>query len=185
MSSPTSKEPWEHYPTIWKTRAAFFAYIRGGIRLIWSRYPGKLEWKKSQLTTERPYGYTGRGKSFGKCHYCGNMFTASALEVDHVAQAGSCNSWESAGQFLKNLLDCNDNWVLACKPCHKVKSHAEKTGASFEEALIQKRVIEMMKKKKDFVVDFCLAHGYTIDQLSNADRRRAALTEIFSKGENK
>ena len=177
----TFQQPWEVFPNIWKTKAAFFSYLRGGLRMIWSRYPAKLEWKKKQLTSERPPGYTGRGKSFGKCHYCGCMFTGSALEVDHVEQAGACNSWETAGHFMENLLDCNDNWVLACKPCHKVKSHAEKTGASFEEAAIQKRVIAMMKNSKDFVVDFCKKNGYNAGQLTNSEKRKAALTEIFTK----
>ena len=174
-------EPWEAYPDIWKTRAAFFAYLRGGLRLIWSRFPGKLNWKKSQMTTVPPVGYTGRGKSFGKCYYCRNMFNASALEVDHVSQAGTCNSWETAQEFLHNLLDCNDNWVLACKPCHKVKSLAERNGSSFEEALIQKQVIEFMRRPVKEIVAFCQENGYTSSSLKNAKSRREAVTTIFNK----
>lgn len=174
-----SKEPWESYPNIWRSQAAFFAYLRGGFRLIWSRFPPKLEWKKRQMTTTPPEGYTGRGKSFGKCHYCSCMFTASSLEVDHVQQAGTCNSWETSQEFLHNLLDCNDNWVLACKPCHKVKSYAERTGVNFEQALLEKKVIEFMKKPTAEVVAFLKSHGQIA---SNAVQRRAALTKIF-KGE--
>lgn len=174
-----SKEPWESYPNIWRSQAAFFAYLRGGLRLIWSRFPPKLEWKKRQMTTTPPEGYTGRGKSFGKCHYCSCMFTASSLEVDHVQQAGTCNSWETSQEFLHNLLDCNDNWVLACRPCHKVKSYAERTGVNFEQALLEKKVIEFMKKPTAEVVAFLKSHGQIA---SNAVQRRAALTKIF-KGE--
>ena len=170
-------EPWEAYPSIWKSQAAFFAYLRGGLRSVWSRYPAKLEWKNSKLTTDKPTGYTGRGKSFGKCHYCGEMFTKSALEVDHVQQAGSCNSWETANEFLHNLLNVNDNWVLACRPCHKIKSYAEREGLDFAEAMLAKRVVEYLKKPVAEVKRFCEAHGYT--DLSNAEKRRAALTDIF------
>lgn len=181
---PGVKQPWQSYPTIWKTEAAFWAYVRGGVRLIWSRYPAKLEWKKKQMTPVRPESYTGKGKTFGQCHYCKATFVASALEVDHVEQAGSCNSWETFRQFTENLLDTNDNWVLACKPCHKVKSYAERTGKNFEEALIEKRVIEFMKKSKDEVVAFCEGFGYNSASLRNAAQRRETLTKIFNKENN-
>lgn len=180
LTASDSKEPWENYPDIWKTPAAFFAYLRGGIRQIWSRYPAKLEWKKGALV-DPPKGYTGRAKKMGKCHYCGEMFAGSSLEVDHVTQAGSCNSWETAAEFLHALLDTNDNWVLACKPCHKIKSYAERQGILFEEAIIQKRVIEFMKKPQKELLAFCKPYGYTAASLSNAAKRKEALTAIFKE----
>jgi len=175
------KEPWELYPSIWKSQAAFFAYLRGGIRMIWSRYPAKLQWKKEQLSSTPPAGYAGRGKSFGKCHYCSESFTGSSLEVDHKKQAGTCNSWDTAQEFLHNLLDCNSNWVLACKPCHKIKSYAERTGKSFEEAVVEKRVIEATKWPVGKINSFLAAHQYVA---ANAKQRREALTKIFNKENN-
>ena len=148
---------------------------------MWSRYPPKLEWKRKQMSTTKPEGYTGKGKSFGKCHYCNQTFVASHLEVDHVEQAGTCNSWETFRQFTENLLDVNDNWVLACKPCHKIKSYAERTGMDFEDALLEKRVIEFAKKSKEEVLDFCKDFGYNPSSLRNAAQRREALTRIFKE----
>src|SRR5207245_399688 len=101
--------------------------------------------------------------------------------VDHVKQAGQCNSLETAQQFLHNLLDCNGNWVLACKPCHKIKSHAEKTGSSFEEARIAKKIIESCKLKID--VQLALLSGYGYSNCSNAAKRKIAWSEIHSRGE--
>lgn len=177
-------EPWQAYPHIWKTEGAFWGYVRGGLRNgLWKRMPAKLAWKAKQLTTTPPPGYTGRGKKFGNCHYCGNQFTASALEVDHVKQAGACNSWETASQFLYNLLSCDGNWVLACKPCHKIKSYAEKMDIPFSDAAAEKRAIDMMKSSSaEEVVEFCVSMGYNRARLSNAGKRRAALVEIFKKG---
>lgn len=176
------KEPWEAFPDIWKTPAAFWAWVRGGIRgAVWKRYPAKLDWKRDQMVPP-PEGYTGRAKSLGKCHYCKEMFAASHLEVDHVKQAGSCNSWETANQFMKNLLDTNNNWVLACRPCHKIKSYAERTGMDFQEALAEKRAIEFLKNKpKDKVLAYCESFGYNPKALTNDQKRRAALVEIFTK----
>jgi hypothetical protein len=173
-------EPWEANPEIWKSKTAFFTYLRGGLRLLWSKYPAKLSWKKAQMSPP-PEGYKGRGKSFGKCHYCAEMFVASHLEVDHVKQAGECSSWETAYIFLHNLLDCNGNWVLACKPCHKVKSYAERMGTTFKEAQREKRVIEFLKRPKKEVLAFCLKNGYNDGMLRNEAGRRAALSAIFEK----
>jgi hypothetical protein len=171
------QEPWEKFPGLWKSQTAFFTYLRGQIRLTWSRFPAKLKWKAAQMV-KPPAGYTGRAKSLGKCAYCGEMFAASTLEVDHIDQAGECNSWETAAQFMRKLLDCNDNWCLACKPCHKIKSYAEREGLEFEEARLQKLVIEKAKDKAG-TMKFLRERGYTADQISNEGKRRVCLeTEL-------
>lgn len=175
-----TKQPWELYPNIWKTKAAFFVYLRGHLRLLWSRYPAKLKWKQAQMKTP-PKGYTGRAKSLGVCFYCNKDFAASHLEVDHVQQAGQCNSWETANQFLYNLLDCNDNWVLSCKPCHKIKSYSEKLGITFEEAKLEKQVIELCKDKQK-VLAFLQEKGYTGASVSNAVKRKVLVSKLL-KGE--
>jgi len=174
-----SREPWELYPSIWPTKPAFFAYLRGQLRLTWSRYPAKLKWKQSKLVSP-PKGYKGKAKKLGQCHYCGEWWPASALEVDHVEFAGQCNSWETASQFLYKLLDCNDNWVLADKTCHRIKSYAEREGITFEQAREQKLIIEMMKDKKA-VLALALKSGYTEQDVSNDVKRRAVLKEILDK----
>lgn len=176
----SSKDPWIIYPEIWKNQTAFFTYLRGKLRLTWSRFPAKLKWKQAQLVSP-PKDYTGRAKKLGKCHYCGEWFAASHLEVDHVEQAGQCNSWETAYQFLKNLLDCNDNWVLADKNCHKIKSYAEKQSITFEEARIAKKAIKSMKQSVK--IQLALLSGYGYNDCSNAAKRKLAWTEIHTKGE--
>ena len=175
-------QPWEAYPHIWKTPAAFWAWVRGGVRgAVWKRYPAKLEWKKKQMFPPPP-GYTGKAKSLGECHYCKEHFAASHLEVDHVHQAGTLNSWETFAQFVKNLLAVGDNWVLACKPCHKVKSYAERMGLPFKEAFAEKKAIKFAKDNSTkAVVDFCVENGYNERVLKNATARRKALVEIFTK----
>lgn len=174
----TKQEPWEKHPSIWRNKVAFFTYLRGHLRLLWSRYPAKIAWKNTQLRAP-PKGYTGRAKKLGTCHYCSEHFAASHLEVDHVSPAGQCNSWETSQQFLYNLLDCNDNWVLSCKPCHRIKSYSESQGISFIEAAIQKQAIETAKLPVKKVVDILSAAGYT--SLSNAVQRKAALVDMYTK----
>lgn len=176
-----SLEPWEKYPDIWKSKTSFFTYLRGHLRQLWSRYPAKLKWKASQLSNPS-VDYTGRAKKLGVCHYCKQSFAASHLEVDHLKQAGQCNSWDTAQQFLHNLLDCNDNWALACKPCHKIKSHAEKSGSSFEDARIAKQVILYCKLPIKEQLDKLVALGY--NDVSNAAKRKIAWTDYLTKENN-
>ena len=173
-----SKQPWEMYPEIWKNQTAFFTYLRGHLRLLWSRFPAKLKWKSAQMV-KPPKGYTGRAKSLGVCYYCKQSFAASHLEVDHVQQAGSCNNWEESHQFLKNLLDCNGNWVLACKPCHRVKSYQEKNaGMTFDEALLLKEVIRIDKEESvEDIVAFCEDYEYSDN--SSKKKRKENVEAIF------
>lgn len=176
-------EPWEVYPSIWKTKAAFFTYLRGHLRQIWSRYPAKLEWKKAQAFPP-PEGYTGRAKKLAACFYCGNHFPVSSTEVDHVEMAGSCNDWDTAAEFMHNLLDCSGEWRITCKPCHKIKSYAERTGFSFEEAMAAKAAIEFMKEPKQVVLDFLAAKGYNGAAVSTAEKRTALVKTIFKERAN-
>ena len=179
------KEPWEIHPSIWRNKTAFFTYLRGHLRLLWSRYPAKLQWKSAQLRSP-PKGYTGRAKKLGTCYYCSEDFAASHLEVDHVHQAGVCNSWDTSHQFLKNLLDCNDNWVLACKPCHKIKSYSEAHSMTFIEAAVAKQVIEACKEKVE--TQLAKLRNLNYNGISNATKRRACWQDYFEKlnkkGEN-
>lgn len=164
------KEPWQSYPTIWKDEKAFMAYLRGAFRAVWSKYPAKLEWKKQQMV-KPPAGYTGRAKTVGYCAYCDQMFSASSLEVDHIEQAGSFGNKEEAVQWFWRLLDTNDNWCLACIPCHKIKSYAERMGISFQDAKIAKQVIAFSKESVAEQTKI-LANFGRKDSRTKAERRR-------------
>ena len=175
-------EPWEKYPEIWKTESSFFVYLRGHLRNLWQHYPAKIVWKKSQMV-KPPVGYTGRAKSLGRCTYCDEWFAASNLEVDHITQAGSCNSWETSNQFLHNLLNCNDNWCLACTPCHKIKSYSERTGLSFDDAALQKDVILIMKQPTKEIQEFISSYGDFLR--GNSKERKESVLMILSEYGNK
>lgn len=175
MFPSQNKEPWEIYPEIWKTKSAYFTWLRGGLRRMWSTYPAKIAWKKKQLFNP-PAGYSGRAKSLGQCRYCSRHFPASYLEVDHVQQAGACNSWEESYKFIHALFQCNGNWVLACPECHKIKSYAEKSGLSLEEARIKKAAIYILgAAKKNTLVEYAIRAGYDYERMTNQASRRQFL----------
>lgn len=183
----SKQEPWEMYPEVWDTKSKFFTYIRGNMRKTWMRYPAKIIWKNTKLVIP-PHGYTGRAKKLGQCEYCANWFAASHLEVDHIDQAGSCNSWDDFTQFVKKLLDCNNNWRLSCKPCHKIKSLAERKGVSMEEAALLKDVIatindNSIKDVTRFIEDYDYNQVYKTSNASGRKKSVEAIYRLYSKEE--
>lgn len=148
--------PWEtpEGKVIWKTRAQYFTWLRGALRQLWSSYPLRQEWKKRQL---RPVTKIEREerkfhpstKNVGQCHYCKEWFAGSKLEVDHKQESSGCKTKEEAESFLWHCGgQTGDFWVLACKPCHKIKTYSASKGISFEQARVEKRIIALMKDKK-------------------------------------
>ena len=78
----------EENPEIWKTESAYFSYIRGCIRLAWSRNPVKLKLlKKVKKQIPNPnYGKPRNTKPTvmgATCEICNNDFPTKLIEIDH------------------------------------------------------------------------------------------------------
>jgi len=181
MSNPVPV--WEHPLSIWRTKSEYFVWLRGHMRRIWADFPLRSEWKKSQL---RPVTKEERvmklfhpsTKTVGQCYLCQNWFSASKLECDHIKASEGCYDFETAQKFLWHCAaDDPDNWALVCKPCHKIKSHAERQGLSFEESRIEKEIIAIVKAKKD--KSFLQNAGIT--PASNAAKRKEQLREYLKE----
>lgn len=182
----TNKNPWETQEgkKVWKTEAEYFTWLRGALRRMWSDYPVRKVWKKNQL---RPVTkaekikkvYHPSTKNVGKCYYCNSWFAGSKLECDHVQESEGCNSYSTAEKFLWHCAgDNGDNWVLACKPCHKIKSHQESRGFStMEEAAADKEAILICKGDEKAWLQ---ARG--VKPASNAKSRRQQVFELLKKG---
>ena len=172
-------KPWELYPDIWKTEAAFWTYLRGGLRRgLWEKSPIKLSYKVSQLE-KPPVGYIGRAKSGAKCHLTGVWTGNSKLEVDHLKGNVSLRSWEDVLSFILHLVPPPNSLGLAEKEAHKIKSYSEKEGISFEEAVAAKKAIAIEKGKK--VLPWFESKG--IVPASNAKGRRIQMVRYFLYGE--
>lgn len=138
-------KPWEWYPHLFKTEAAFWSYLRGGIRRgLWEKSPIKLDFKNNSCT-KPPKDYYGRAKSGQYCALTGEWEGKSKLEVDHIEGNVSLRSVEDITKFILHMIPPPDNMALVKKEAHKIKSYAEKQGITFEEAVIQKEAITIMK----------------------------------------
>lgn len=168
-------EPWEEFPNIWKTKSAFFAWLRGGLRrAIWEKYPPKIQFKNGKCTPP-PEGYTGKAKSGTECSLTDVWTAKSYLEVDHIEGNASLKGWDDVTSFIQHLCTNSDNMQLVSKEAHKTKSYAERRGISFEEAALEKKVIQIIKDKRD--KQFFVDRG--LDVPSNAATRRAAILKLL------
>jgi len=151
MAKKYDKQP--HLQTnLWKTEAEWWAWLRGKSRQIWSDYPPRNDFKRGKLVPNFDgSGVTSkRVKSVGQCQICNEWFANSSLQVDHIQQAGGIgNSWEGYFNWMYDLLADKDNMQLVCKPCHLVKTHADRLGVSFDEARIKKEVIRFSKMDEE------------------------------------
>lgn len=179
-------KPWEKYPHIWKTQAAYMSFIRGGIRKgLWNRNPVKLEFiqeSREKLPLGRKTKSNPEGLVWGcKCNICKKDFRVNEIEVDHLKGNHSLKSIEDLRQFIENIVfvDKKDLQIL-CKGCHRIKSYAEKEEIPFELAKATKKAIQIQKEKDD--KRFLTEKGVT--PKGNAKERREQLIELLMKEGN-
>lgn len=171
------QNPWEVYPHIWKTKAEFFSWLRGNLRrAVWEIYPPKIEFKNSACS-KPPSDYTGRARTGAYCALTRQWTAKSSLEVDHIVGHASLTDWSDVLGFIQHLCSNHTNFQLVEKEAHKVKSYAERTGLTYEEAVIEKKAISIIKNKKD--KQFFTDRG--LDIPSNAKKRRTEIVDILKK----
>ena len=181
--------PWEHKfasEVNWRGQSNYFTWIRGQLRRIWSDNPLRKVWKKQQLRPvtkeEKEFKrFHPSTKNVGECYLCKDVMAGSKLEVDHIVGEISCIDYKTAEEFLWHCAADNpDNWALVCKPCHKIKSHAERYGISFEEARAEKQAIQIEKEKR--VNEFLEDNG--VEPESNAKKRRQQMVKVIMEKNN-
>lgn len=143
----------QQYPDVWKTRSAFFSWIKGAIRKAWSKHPvrtGLLKKRIVQLENTNPRSM----KRFPtvaavQCENCGEVVKKDMAEVDHnhnkIASLTKIEDIQSCVEAL--LLVTEEDLQVLCKPCHEVITFARDHNLSFEEAVLEKKVVQFKSKK--------------------------------------
>ena len=106
------------------TTARYFSFIRSCLRRAWSRYPVRF-----QVLNEAKRKYEGadkRTKWEYNCADCKGWFKTKEVEVDHINSAGSLKCYEDLAGFCERLFCEADNLRVLCKPCHKIRTQAER-----------------------------------------------------------
>lgn len=174
--------PWETElgKTLWKNSTAFWSFIRGKLRLGWNTHPFKIAVinnKRYQIPNPNPKGKKETVWGFD-CEMCHKTFPIKEGQVDHITPAGTLTCKEDIQGFVERLLCVSEKDLrLVCKGCNNALAMSQKTGKSYEESIIEKKVIDIIKQKKDKQV--LLDAGIT--PASNATKRREQLVALLSK----
>lgn len=153
-------QPWEFETGIWKNKTAYFQWLRGALRRIWNKSPLKINFLKEhrkRIPNPNPKGKTTTIWG-GDCEICGKTFRQNMLQVDHIVPAGKLSDWNDVTPFIQRLL-ATDNLRLLCKNCHNIVTYAERHSLSFEEATIEKDVVEFKGKKAAQQIQFLKEKG--------------------------
>ena len=167
------KKLWEIYPNIWSSESAYMSWLRGGLRrYLWSKNPVKLEFIKQNRVKILNPNPRGKVKEVwgGVCALTGNTYPIGDMEVDHKEGNHSLKTLDDLVPFVKGIVMITlDDLQLVSKEAHKIKSYAEKQGISFEEAKIEKEVIEIIKQKKD--KEYCIENKLVVESTQAARRK--------------
>ncbi len=162
------------------TESAYLAWIRSALRSKSLRWPPRA--KALELARRSYKGDNKLQKWEYECAICHKWWKAKKVVVDHYPKrAGSILHWRDIGEFCNNLYCETDNLRVLCSPCHDVHTLSEKNGISFEEAQFQKDVIDIMKRPIIEILAFCQDYGYNESMLSNAAKRKEAVTTILKE----
>lgn len=186
-------KPWEQCPNIWKSEAQFWTFVRGVLRKGWSKHPLKLEYIKAnrkRIVNPVEKNRARFPECWGmQCDICKKEFAQKDIEIDHKGEGSSFTGLHDVEKYIAHLFLVDYNSLRAvCKPCHKIENQRQKKGITFEEAAIEKEVINILKTESvqdviDFIDDWNFDGSYLTN---NAANRRIALTEIYTlifKGE--
>lgn len=168
-------EMWKAFPHVWKTKAAYFTWLRGALRRCWNHAPQKMECiKANRIRIDN-----GKGRMIwgAVCGMCGGTFPQNQVQVDHIVPAGSLQDVSDIEGFVTRLLMSNE-LRLVCKGCNAALSYADKHKISYEEAIIIKKAIALQKDKKD--VQWLQERG--IIPSKNAKIRREQIIDKMKEG---
>lgn len=129
---------------------------RASIRRVWSKSPPLLKFIKDnemlvENTNPRSMKRYPKVKKY-KCEIDNQLYGSNDIEIDHIKGEHPCTSYSDAESFLQSIVFVTpDDLQVLSKKNHKIKTHGERYGYSFEEAKVKKEIIALTKSNK--VVD--------------------------------
>lgn len=150
---------------IWKTRAAFFSYLKGVIRKSWVNQPVKNKLIKKKaikiLNTNPKSAKRFPYVNAWKCEICDCV--TQDKQVDHVLEDTAKLTELSHIQpcFEKLLVVCEDDLRILCSECHAIVTLSQKLGITFEQAELEKYLINLIDKEPRVDIQLFLSdYGY-------------------------
>ena len=112
------------------TKSKLNSFIKSALRSASQRYPPKYEALNEAFVERLVNSKTGRLGKHYKCNACQGIFPASEVQVDHIDPVIDpligFVSWDSV---IEKMFCEKGGFQVLCKPCHTVKTNAEKRQA--------------------------------------------------------
>jgi 5-methylcytosine-specific restriction endonuclease McrA len=109
------------------TQGRFNSFVTSALRGAFRRWPPKFDVLKNAFTGKKVNKKSGKLAAHYLCAECNKEYVAADVQVDHIAPvvdvATGFVSWDV---FITRLFCEEDNLQVLCKPCHKMKSAAER-----------------------------------------------------------
>jgi hypothetical protein len=109
------------------TQARFNSFVKSALRAASRGWPPKYKTLNEACVGQRTNIKTGRLAKHYTCSACQVAHPAKDVQVDHyeavINPSVGFVSWDS---FIDNLFCEQENLQVLCKPCHEIKSSAEK-----------------------------------------------------------
>lgn len=173
----------------------FLTWVRSSTRQAWANSPMKRYMEdnsKYQVENTNPKSMKRFPKVWKRrCSICKEENSPANMELDHIVGENSLRKPAEISDFifstlcvLPNQLQwlCTDKFrienkkkVLIRHGCHELKTYSERYKISFEEAVIHKQAIDVIKNKQDkfFFTDRLL------DTPSNVEKRKEEIIKIL------
>lgn len=152
----------QNNPEVYPTHEKYVEALRACVRKAWQFHPMKRLYRESKSKRiKNPRPNPRRGFEFVKgytCEICGRDFVEKDVEVDHKVGNNKFTHISDFNKYANSILHVapEDLQILCAYPdtdvrsrerhsCHKVKSYAESSGLTFDEALVMKKVISIEK----------------------------------------
>ena len=168
--------------------------VRSAIRSAWMKSDVKLAFLYSKTIPDMDPNT--RTKWLYKCEICEKLFRENEVECDHRTGHHVFTKLEEFETYFNNILMvsaddlqilCKDNPKKGHTGCHSIKTLSESHSMSFEDARVEKKVIEICKKKASEIDVWLKSHNVVCSKNSNArrDAVRGVLRSLMETNNDK
>ena len=177
------------------TEREFLVWVRSSVRQAWANSPMKRHMEKEgkyQVENTNPKSMKRFPKVWKrKCAICGEENSPMNMELDHVVGENSLRKPDEIPNFIFSTLGVfpsqlqwlcidkhkvvNKKKVLIRHGCHELKTYSERYKISFEEAVVHKQAIDIIKNKQDKI--FFTDREFDIP--SNVEKRKEEIIKIL------
>ena len=113
------------------TEAAFFSFIRSGLRMKSQRWKPAYDAKK---LAQRPYtGDDKRTRFVYLCAICDKTYKDKEVQIDHIVPCGSLKSFSDLPEFCRKLFCEVDGYRVLCVDCHQKVTNEAREGVKYEQ----------------------------------------------------